>query len=151
MKKSPIKYQEGEVEDVFQKLISNWGELIKFYNTKVKFDYTNPKDRLAYLDIAEIAKFVLDKKKAEQTENFETFFENVEAILMDCDTYVKNLVVVGLFEGIQNVDSSKVGYYRSFDQWLKLNSLKEWRNSIDFWEGNSWKKTPESEKILNKE
>ena len=150
MKKPEIKYQESEIEQVFQKLISDWNELTDFYNTEVKFDYEDPSERLSYIDIGDISRFIVDKKKSEQTEKFKTFFENVEEIIIHGDHYVQELIVIGLFEGIQNVGGSEIDYYRSFDKWLKLNSLKAWRELIDFWEKDNWRKTLESEKILKK-
>ncbi len=141
MKKTDIIFQESEVEQVFQKLISDWNELTDFYNKEVKFDYEDPSDRLAYIDIADISRFIVDKKKSGQTENFETFFKNVEELMTLGDDYVKNLIVVGLFEGIQNIGGYEIDYYKSFDKWLNKNSLKAWRDLIDSWESLDWKKT----------
>ena len=150
MKNPEIKYHESEIEQVFQRLISDWNELTDFYNKEVKFDYDDPSERLAYIDIGDISRFIVEKKKSGKTENFEIFFENVEEIMVFGDDYAKNLIVVGLFEGIQNIGGSEIDYYRSFDKWLKNNSLKAWRDLIDFWEKDDWRKTFESEKILNK-
>ncbi|MCF2875188.1 MULTISPECIES: hypothetical protein [unclassified Tenacibaculum] len=141
MKKTDIIFQESEVELVFQKLISDWNELTDFYNKEVKFNYKDPSDRLAYSDIADISRFIVDKKKSGQTENFENFFKNVEELMIFGDDYVKNLIVVGLFEGIQNIGGSEIDYYKSFDKWLKKNSLKAWRDLINSWEDLDWKKT----------
>ena len=150
MNKPETKYHQSDIEKVFQKLISNWNELTDFYNTEVKFDYDDPNERLAYVDIGDISRFIAKKKKAEQTEKFEIFFENVEEIMIYGEHYVQELIVIGLFEGIQAFCGSEIDYYRSFDKWLKPNSLKAWRELIDFWEKDDWKKTAESEKILNK-
>ncbi|HLP65091.1 DUF7674 family protein [Flavobacterium sp.] len=150
MKKTEIKYQQSDIEKVFQKLISNWNELTDFYNSEVKIEYDNQNDRLNYMDIGEISRFIVEKKKAEQTETFQIFFENVEEIMIYGEHYVKELIVIGLFEGIQNIGGTEIDYYNSFDKWLKPNSLKAWRELIDFWENEDWKKTLESEKILNK-
>jgi len=149
MKKPEINYQESDIEKVFQTLISGWNELTEFYHKEVKYDYDDPNSRLPYGDMGDIAMFIVDKKKSGQTNDFGQFFENAEEILKHGDDYVQNLMVVGLFEGIQNIGGREIDYYRSFDQWLKLNSLKAWRELIDFWEKNSWKKTTKSEKILN--
>ena len=150
MNKPETKYHQSDIEKVFKKLISNWNELTDFYNTEVKFDYDDPNDRLAYVDIGDISRFITEKKKAEQTEKFEIFFKNVEEIMIYGEHYVQELIVIGLFEGIQAFCGSEIDYYRSFDKWLKPNSLKAWRELIDFWEKDDWKKTAESEKILNK-
>lgn len=150
MKKAKIIYQKSEIEQVFQKLISDWNDLTDFYNDKVIADYEDPHERLPYIDIGDISSFIVDKKKSEQTENFETFFKNVEEIIILGDDYVKNLIVIGLFEGIQNKGGTEINYYKSFDKWLKENSLRAWRELIDVWEGTGWKKTNLSQKILNK-
>ncbi len=150
MKKSRIIYQESAIEQVFQKLISGWEELAGFYNKEVKTDDEDPAGRLAYVDIGDIARFIVNKKKSGQTESFETFFGNVEDVLKHGDQYVQELIVIGLFEGIQNIGGPQIHYYRSFDQWLKLNSLKAWRALIDSWEGTDWKKSDESQKIMNR-
>jgi len=57
---------------------------------------------------------------------------------------------LGLFEGIQNIGGSEIDYYRSFDKWLKNNSLKAWQDLIDLWESDDRRKTSESVKKLNK-
>jgi len=99
--------------------------------------------------MADISRFIANKKLSGEVEYFEIFFENVETIFTNADETVRNLIVVGLFEDIQNIGGKEIDYYRSFDQWLKPNSLKAWRTLIDFWEGKDWKKTNESQAILN--
>lgn len=151
MKEPEIKYRESDIEKVFQKLILDWGELTEFYNNEVKLDYDDPSNRLDYIDIGAISRFIVEKKKSGQTEKFEQFFENVEEIMIHGEHYVQELIVIGLFEGIQNIGGSEIDYYRSFDKWLKNNSLIAWRKLIDLWETDDWRKTAESEKTLNKE
>ncbi len=147
MKELEIIYYKDDIEKVFQKLISDWVELTEFYNKEVKFDYDNPNDRLAYIDIGEIARFIVEKRKSGQTEKFEQFFANVEQIMTHGEHYIQELIVIGLFEGIQNIGGSEIDYYRSFDKWLKNKSLKAWRELIDFWEKDDWRKTAQSEEI----
>ena len=146
MKKTEIKYFKSEIEKVFEKLTLGWDELTEFYNIEVVLNYDDPKDRLYYIDIADISRFIVEKKKLEQTEKFEQFFENIEEIIIHGEHYVQELIVIGLFEGIQNIGGLEIDYYRSFDKWLKNNSLKAWRELIDFWEKDDWKKNTESEK-----
>lgn len=148
MNKPVFKYQEADIEQVFQKLIEDWDELTDFYNKEVKLDGEEPSERLAYIDIGAISRYIVDKKKSGQTENFSNFFQNIEEIMVHGDKYVQELIVIGLFEGIQNVGGSEIDYYRSFDKWLKLKSLNAWRELIDFWEKDDWRKTNEREKIL---
>ncbi|MFK7971121.1 MAG: hypothetical protein AB8F95_12175 [Bacteroidia bacterium] len=134
MNKPESKYLESDIEVVFQKLILDWDELAGFYNKEVKYDYDEPSNRLPYIDIGDIARFIVKKKKAQRTEHFEVFFEHAEELLTHGDDYVQNLIVVGLFEGIQNIGGADIDYYHSFDKWLKPSSLKAWKELIDFWE-----------------
>ncbi len=150
MRKIEINYSEMDIEKVFQKLISRWDALTEFYHKEVNNEPNITSNRLDYLDIAHIARFIVEQKISGQTDNFEPFFEIVEELLIHGDQYVHELIVIGLFEGIQNVGSSEIDYYRSFDKWLKPKSLNAWRELIDFWEKDDWKKTTESEKILKK-
>jgi len=96
LKKPEIKYHESEIEQVFQRLISDWNELTDFYNKEVKFDFDDPSERLAYMDIGDIFRFIVEKKKSGKIENFEIFFENVEEIMIFGDDYAKNLILVGI-------------------------------------------------------
>lgn len=150
MKKHPVKYQESSIELVFQKLISNWPELEEFYRTQVYFKYENPNDKLVYVDISDIARFVVEKYKTEDFSYFDVFFQNVEEIVLFGNASIQNFIQIGLFESIQNTCSAESGYQRFFDRWLRVNSLKSWRELIDYWEGDEWKKTIESQRILKK-
>jgi hypothetical protein len=94
------------------------------------------KDRLNYIDIANIAHFIIWKFKFNETACFERIFNNTEVILTNGDRSTQELIVIGFFEGIQNIGGwSKVDYYKGFDQWLKPKSKKEWDNLIERWEG----------------
>jgi hypothetical protein len=63
----------------------------------------------------------------------------VEQILTNCDTEIESLIIVGLFEGIQNIGGSEIDYYFGFDNWLLPLSKIKWDNLIDSWEGTDWK------------
>ena len=94
-------------------------------------------DRLLYMDIANIARFVIRKLKSNETECFENIFNTVELILKNSNVVTRNLIVVGLFESIQNVCGGHgIDYYKGFDKWLKPNSKWEWDGLITSWEGN---------------
>jgi len=98
-------------------------------------------NRLDYFEIAEIARFLVEKIKAGQTSFFNDFFNQVELILSNCESYVEDLIVVGLFEGIQNIGGKDIDYHQGFDKWLRPVSKQKWVNLIDSWEGPSWRNT----------
>jgi uncharacterized lipoprotein NlpE involved in copper resistance len=93
-------------------------------------------DRLTYPDIGNIAHFIIWKYKSNETNCFDRIFKSAEIILKKGDDNAQNLIIVGLFEGIQNVGGwHKVDYYKGFDKWLQPESKQSWDVLIEAWEG----------------
>jgi hypothetical protein len=139
-KTSNIKFTQLNIDSVFTTLTSTDYALKEAFDNYFKEEYKDDKDeRLSYFDIAEISRYLIDRLKSRQTENFDAFFEAVESILNDCDTEIENLIVIGLFEGIQNIGGPEINYYSSFDKWLKPLSKSKWDTLIDLWEGKDWR------------
>ena len=137
---SNIKFTQLNIDNVFETLISADNGIKNLFDNYIKEEYKDNKDeRLNYSDIAEISRYIIDRLKNRKTENFDTFFNAVENILNNCDTEIENLIVVGLFEGIQNIGGPEINYYTSFDKWLKPVSKSKWDKLIDFWEGKDWR------------
>lgn len=132
-----------------QKNIDQWTCLTILSNScsELKANYNNylldsyktlsvTDDRLAFPDIGNIARFIIWKFKSNETDCFDRIFESAEIILQNGDERTQNLIVVGLFEGIQNVGGwYKVDYYKGFDKWLRPQSKKAWDDLIESWEG----------------
>ena len=137
-----IKVTQSIIDNIFEKLISTDKVLKDEFDNYIKEEYKDDqKERLNYFDIGEISKYLIAKLKNRQTEMFHTFFEQVEIILENCDPEVENLIVIGLFEGIQNIGGQEINYYSSFDKWLRPISKSKWDELIDSWEGQDWRKT----------
>ena len=137
---SNIKFTQLNIDNVFETLISTDNVLKEVFDNYIKDEYKDNKDeRLNYFDIAEISRYLIDRLKNRQTENFDAFFDAVENILNNCDTEIENLIVIGLYEGIQNIGGPEINYYTSFDKWLKPVSKLKWEKLIDFWEGKDWR------------
>src|SRR4030095_3047587 len=93
-----------QTDKVFETLTSADKELENYFDNYLQHEYKGDNtERLDYIDIGVIARFIVDKLKVGQTQTFDSFFEKVEAILSSCDTYIEDLIVVGLFESIQNI------------------------------------------------
>jgi hypothetical protein len=133
------QYTESNIDKIFSKLISSDNEL-KLQFEKYISEYADLNDRLNYIDICEISRYIIDKVLKGETQTLASIFDNVEDILNACDTYTENLIVIGLFEGIQNVGGSKIDYYFGFNKWLKPKSKLKWDALIDSWEGSDWRK-----------
>jgi hypothetical protein len=135
-----IDFSQDHSDNVFAVLTSTDTELKEQFAKYLLDEYKGDmSERLYYLDIAEIARFLVDKTKAGQTRSFQGFFNQVELILCNCDSYVADLIGVGLFEGIQNIGGKDIDYYKGFDSWLKPVSKQKWNNLIDSWEGQDWR------------
>jgi hypothetical protein len=136
-----FKYNDEGVDKLINELISTDDSLKAYYQERFKEDYSDGNStRLFYLDIAHISRYIVDCVKKGQTDFFDRLFEKVEYIILDCDKDVENLMVVGLFEGIQNVGGQEINYYIGFNKWLKPTSKIKWDDLIDSWEGTDWRK-----------
>ena len=136
-----INFKQDQIDRAFVLLTSTDKELQKRFDKYLLDEYDDElSERLYYLDVAEIARFLVGKIKAGRTSFFLEFFSQIEFILSSCDKYVEDLLVEGLFECIQNgCGREDINYYQSFDQWLKPLSRQKWDKLTDFWEGKEWR------------
>jgi hypothetical protein len=112
-------------------------ELKQRWEMYLQTEYQNyNEERLDYVDIGEIIRHIVEKKKRNNTSGLDEFFDRVETILVHGDGYTKDLIIIGLLEGIQNECGSEVNYYTGFNEWLKPETKKAWDEVIQFWEGN---------------
>lgn len=133
------EFNQGHIDNVFLVLTSTNEALKDHFDKYIHDEYDDLSERLSYLDIAEVARFLVDRVKTGQTSFFQEFFTQVEVILSKCDSYVNDLLVFGLFESIQNNGGKEIDYYQGFDKWLNPISKQKWDGLIDFWEGNDWR------------
>jgi hypothetical protein len=143
---SSSEFNQSNIDKVFSALISSDEELRNHFDNYINEEYDEEfSERLYYLDIAEISRFLIARVKTRQTSFFQDFFAQVEIIFSNCDSYVDELMVIGLFESIQNnCGWDKIDYYYTFNEWLNPVSKQKWDDLIDGWEGKNWR-----EKIIN--
>ena len=133
-------FNKLEINKVFEAITSADIQLKLYFDNYLFEEYKNDfTSRLYYRDISEISRFIVDKIKSKEFYFLKDFFFKIEHILTDCDADVENLIVVGLFEGIQNIGGSEIDYYFGFDSWLLPTSKIKWDNLIDSWEGTNWR------------
>jgi hypothetical protein len=121
----------------FDMLTSAFPDLKQEWINHLKEEYQNyDEERLDYIDIGLIIRYIVEKRKNNETKGFDAFFICVEGILISGDNYTQELTIIGLLEGIQNVCRSDVNYYIGFDEWLRPKTKKAWLELIKFWEGN---------------
>ena len=109
------------------------------YNRYLIEEYKDGEEKLFYVDMGEIARHIVLDYKNRDTNYFSAFFEKVEEILQNCDDEVNALIVIGLFEDIQNLGGKGINYYTGFETWLKPIGRLKWEKVIDFWEGTDWR------------
>ena len=131
-------------DTVFDTLTSTSADLKNRWETYIDSEYSNQDyktNRLDYVDIGEICRFIVEKIKLQETNDFGIFFENVEMLIVNGDDSIKNLIIIGLLEGIQNNSGNEnVDYHNGFNQWLKPEIKKAWHELIFFWESDESKK-----------
>lgn len=141
IRESRFKYNKDGVDQVINELISVDDSLKHYYLEQFKADYLDgDSTRIFYMDIAHISRYVVECTKTGKTDFFDKLFDKVEYVISDCDTDVENLIVVGLFEGIQNIGGQEIDYYFGFNKWLRPTSRIKWESLIDAWEGIDWRK-----------
>jgi len=123
-------------DGALETLISVFPNLKWQWESYKETEYQNyDEERLDYVDIGEVIRYIVEKKKCNDTSRFDEFFNRVETILVNGDDYAKEFMVIGLLEGIQNVCGFDVDYYSGFNDWLKPETKRAWEELIDFWEG----------------
>lgn len=137
---SNFRFNKREIDKVFEVITSVDIRLKEYFDKYLFEEYKNDfTSRLYYLDIAEISRFIVDKTKSQQNLFLRDLFIQIEQILLNCDTEVEDLIIVGLFEGIQNIGGFEIDYYFGFDKWLLPISKIKWDGLIDSWEGADWR------------
>ena len=122
----------------FDMLTSAFPDLKQEWISYLKEEYQNyDEERLDYIDMGLIIRYIVEKKKNGETKGFDAFFICVEDILISGDHYTQELTIIGLLEGIQNVCGSDVNYYIGFNEWLRPKTKKAWLDLIKFWEGDN--------------
>lgn len=106
-----------------------------FINEEYGDNYAENRNDL--VDIITMVDYIVGNLKEDKTSDFKGIFETVEQILEAGDDAARELVIVGLLEGLQNnCGLEKVDYHNGFDQWLNPKTKKTWDGLIYLWESN---------------
>lgn len=89
------------------------------------------------VDIITMVDYIVGNLKEGKTSDFKVIFEVAEQILETGDDTARELIIVGLLEGLQNnCGLENLDYHSGFDQWLKPKTKKTWDGLIYLWESN---------------
>jgi hypothetical protein len=98
-------------------------------------EYAEKKEDL--IDIITVVDYIVNNLKEGKTHDFKDIFAAVENILENGDDVARELMVVGLVEGLQNnCGLENIDYHLTFNQWLMPKTQKIWEGLIYLWESN---------------
>jgi hypothetical protein len=93
------------------------------------------KERGPYIDMAQVAGYLVQALSQENTQEFSSLFNLVERLLAEGDAETQQVISVGLLEDIQNVASHEPFGARVFERWLGPLARKAWAAGQQSWEG----------------
>jgi len=127
------------VDQAIELLISSSHEINTCWSAFIHEEYNNDyaENRNDLIDVITLVDYIVGKLKDEKTGDFKPFFEAVEQVLENGDESSKELIVVGILEGLQNnCGLENIDYHTGFDQWLMPSTKRVWDGLIYLWESN---------------
>ena len=98
-------------------------------------EYWGDDERGEYIDIAEFARFLVDSYAEGRTERFPEIFAEIECLLLEGNTRVREIVAIGLLEDLQTNASHRIFGPEAFERWLGARSHEDWIAIAKAWEG----------------
>lgn len=126
-------YNINQIDAVFDLLVSDSSYLKKNWAEYYHKEYKDNRERLLYFDMMAISAFVIKLFQKKKSKDLQSFFDKVEIILKDADSEVKNLILAGLIEGIQQIcQYENIDMRYEFDAWLSPLTKKNWDEITGF-------------------
>jgi hypothetical protein len=94
-------------------------------------------ERGDYIDISIIVHWLVDSYAIGNTDYFPALFQKAELLLESGHPSQQEVVVIGLFEDLQNVASHRDFGWKVFEKWLGPRSLAAWKEVESAWEGKT--------------
>ncbi|NOU17627.1 MAG: hypothetical protein HOO91_08720 [Bacteroidales bacterium] len=127
------------VDQAIELLISSSHGINSCWNAFINEEYGDnyAENRNDLVDIITMVDYIVGNLKEGKTFDFKVIFEVAEQILETGDDTARELIIVGLLEGLQNnCGLENLDYHTGFDQWLKPKTKKTWDGLIYLWESN---------------
>lgn len=86
-----------------------------------------------YLALSSLARHLIARLRAGETDGFHAVFEVVERWHLQGDAYVREAASVGLLEDLQNTDLHQNTVPTNFEPWLRPESWRWWGKLDRFW------------------
>ncbi len=98
-------------------------------------DYAENREDL--IDVITLVDYIVSKLKDGKTDEFKEFFLAIDKVLENGDDTARELMIVGIIEGLQNnCGLENIEYHTTFNQWLMPRTQKIWDGLIYLWESN---------------
>ena len=107
-----------------------WNEYIR-----EEYDMSYDDSRDDMVDIITIVEFIVSRLRDNQTNGLKELFASIEQAIETGDSNVKELILVGIIEGLRNnCDIENLDYHTLFNGWFNPKTQKLWDGMIYFWE-----------------
>ncbi len=90
---------------------------------------------LLYIDLGKFANHLIGLYQGGATQEFSAVFQIVERLYSEGNDEVREMVTIGLLEGIQNIAGNQGIDPEAFRPYLQSESLVWWTRLNDFWSG----------------
>lgn len=111
---------------------SCWNEYLR---EEYNGNYLENRDDM--VDIITIVEFIVTRIKDSKPNGLKELFQAIEQVLDTGDGSSRELVVVGILEGLRNnCDIENIDYHNLFDNWFLQKTKKVWDGLIYFWESS---------------
>lgn len=136
-----IVNEEGKTTvDEAINLITNANSEIKAYweNTiEEEYEGTYQENRQDLIDIITVVDYIIEKYRSDDTGLLYELFDRIEQAFQNPSQDTKELIVTGIFEGIQNgCDMEQLDFKHGFDTWLGPKSKRAWEGLIYLHDSN---------------
>lgn len=127
------------VDQAIELLLSSSHGINSCWTSFIKEEYGNEyaENREDLIDVITLVDYIVGKLKEGDTDDFRSFFAAIEQILENGDDTARELMIVGIIEGLQNnCGLENIEYHTTFNQWLMPKTKKTWDGLIYLWESN---------------
>lgn len=99
------------------------------------FRYDDPEEGLAYVRAGNVAQRMVRDARGSDTSYFAKVFDGLERLLDAPAPEIRELLVVGFIESLQNVSLNSDVALDVWEQWLGQRTKDGWDVIIDLWDG----------------
>jgi hypothetical protein len=127
------------VDQAIEMLTTSSHEISSCWNDFIRDEYNNDyaEKRDDLIDIITLVDYIVGNLKEGKTDDFKDFFAAVEQVLENGDDSAKELIIVGILEGLQNnCGLENIDYHTVFNRWLNPKTKKTWDGLIYLWESS---------------